>query len=340
MQKRDLAFILILIIIIFGLYWKPLGYDLVWDTKIMVDQSLLFLEDQPVWSAFKYGYFHEQCGMGNMDFYYRPFLTASFLIEHKLWGLSSWTLRLTNLFIYVLSLFFLYIFLKRQSDKHHFAEMATAIFALYPLNVDNIMWVVGRGDLFLLLWGILSLLFLELSLRKRRPLFLACSSLFFLAGILSKESILFFLPVLFIYEWIKRKKVTVPYHGANIAITILFFVVKNVVLGIKNLGIIPIANVVENLTAPIAALGYYIRSMVFPFAYDMFLPLREAVTPFYLALGIIFSVLPFGPTALMSLVMNISPPTLILTAWALYLATSLFISSSDSSTGLSRYSVA
>ncbi|MBA7646778.1 hypothetical protein ES703_54544 [subsurface metagenome] len=54
----------------------------------------------------------------------------------------------------------------------------------------------------------------------------------------------------------------------------------------------------------------------------------------------IFSVLPFGPTALMSLVMNISPPTLILSAWALYSATSLFISSRDSSNGFSRYSVA
>ena len=54
----------------------------------------------------------------------------------------------------------------------------------------------------------------------------------------------------------------------------------------------------------------------------------------------IASVRPGGAAARMSVVMNMSPPTLILRARASYSATSRRISSSDSSTGFSRYSVA
>ena len=57
--------------------------------------------------------------------------------------------------------------------------------------------------------------------------------------------------------------------------------------------------------------------------------------------GIIFSVRPGGPTAYMSVVMNISPPILIFRARASgYAATAFLMSSIDSSTGFSRNSVA
>lgn len=291
MKRKNLIFIAFLIVTVFGLYWKTFSYDLIWDSKIYIEQNILFAENHPIGSAFKFGYFREQLGVNNVDFYYRPLLTASFMLENKIWGLKNPNLRLTNLIIYILSLIFLYIFFKNQSDKKYFPEIATLLFTLYPLNVENIVWVLGRNDLFLLFWGSLTLLFLDFFVQKGKYIFLICSSLFYLIGILSKEAFLFFLPILFLYEFIKRKKLSIPYHLSNVVFSIFFFILKNKILGIKNLSLIFFSNIIDNLKVAIASLGYYFRSIIFPIYYDMFLPLRDVMNLLYILLGILAALL-------------------------------------------------
>lgn len=101
---------------------------MVWDDNLYIKQGLLFTEKHSLLDSFKYGYFREQLGMEGADFYYHPLLTASFMIENSLWGLKTFTLRLTNLLIYIFSLFFIFLFLKRQYDKNYFPEIATSLF--------------------------------------------------------------------------------------------------------------------------------------------------------------------------------------------------------------------
>lgn len=284
-HKRDFIFIAFLIITVFGVYWKTFNYELVWDSKIYFTQNILFAENHPVTSAFKFGYFREQLGVENVDFYYRPLLTASFILENKLWGIKNASLRLTNLVIYILALVFLYIFFRNQSETKSFPEIATLLFALFPLNVDNIVWVLGRNDLLLLLWGILTFLSLELFVKKRKYIYLICSSFFYLLGIFSKEAFIFFLPVLFLYELIKRKKISIPFHFANTLISAIFFFLKNSILGIKNLRFIFSSNLTENIKIAIGSLGYYFKSIIFPVKYDMFLPLQEVTNLLYYLFG-------------------------------------------------------
>lgn len=288
MKKRDVLFILLLIIIVFGLYWRTFTYDLIWDTKILMHQNILFEENPSLWSSLKYGYFREQCGMGKVDFYYRPLVTASFLLEKKLWGLKNTTLRFTNLLIYILSLVALYFFFKNQTRENYFPEIATTLFALYPLHLDNIIWIVGRGDLLLLLWASLTLLFFDLFIKKRQIVFWICSSLSYFFGIFSKEAFLFFLPILFVYEYIKRRKLSLPYHAINILVTVSFLILKNAILGIRNLNFALLPSLASSIKAAVAAMGFYFRCLAFPLYYDMFLPLEDVVKWPYILLGILF----------------------------------------------------
>ena len=287
MHKKDLLYIAILALIVFGLYWKTFNYDLIWDDEIFFKHNLLFIEHQPLTSAFKYSYFSEQLGVQGQDHYYRPLLTLSFLLENEVWGIKNVTLRLTNLLIFFLSLVFLFAFLKVHSDKTYLPEIVTLLFALYPLNSENIVWVVGRGDLFLLLWGSLTLLFFERFLKKGRPLDLVGSSFFFLLGVFSKETFILFLPLLLIYEKVRRRKIAWPYHLANGSIILLFFFIKNLVLGIKNIKMVYLPNSLENARAALGTLGYYFRTMIFPLRYDMFLPVTAMNRVLFLAFGLL-----------------------------------------------------
>ncbi len=286
MKKRNIIFIALLVVTVIGVYWRTLDYPLIWDDEIYFKHNLLFNENYPLKSALKFSYFSEQLGIQSQDHYYRPLLTASFLLENKLWGIKNVTLRLTNLLMYILALVFLFFFLKAQSDKNYFAEMGTLLFALYPLNLDNIVWVVGRGDLLLLLWGVLTFLFLDFSIRKRRTFFLVGSSLFYALGLFSKETSLLLLPLLVLYEVLKRKKVSVFYHSANLLITLSYFFLKNSVLGIKNIRFIFNQNIMEDIRAALGTLGFYARTLLFPISYDMFMPLKKAESLFYVLSGV------------------------------------------------------
>ena len=287
MRKKDIVFLIFLIVILFGLYWKTFNYELIWDDEVFFKYNLLFIENHPLSSAFRFGYFSEQLGVQNQDHYYRPLLTASFLLENRLWGIHATTLRMTNLLIFILALTFLYAFLKTQGDKGYFPEIATLLFALYPLNIDNIVWVVGRGDLLLLLWAALTFLCFERYLKNRNILFLGGSLFFYLLGMLSKETFVLFFPILILYELSRRKKITWVYHLGNLGITLMVFFIKNAVLGIKSLTLADNAFTSQSLGQMIGTAGYYFRTIVFPFSYDMFLPLGRMTGYFYLGFGLL-----------------------------------------------------
>ncbi len=120
MKRKELVFIVLLGVILFGIYWKTFHYELIWDDKILIRNNFLLQENYPLTAAFKYGYLMEQMGLNREDYYYRPIVSLSFMLEKKLWGIHDFTLKLANVLIYYLALIFLYRFFARQSDKNNF----------------------------------------------------------------------------------------------------------------------------------------------------------------------------------------------------------------------------
>jgi tetratricopeptide (TPR) repeat protein len=293
MAKRDCLFIFVLLTVLFLLYQSTFEYDLIWDTKLFVNEGVLFKGDVSWFSVFTYGYIYDQLGIGQQSFYYRPIVNLSFFLENKLWGLGNSQLRLFNLFVFSLILIFLFIFLKKQERGWPFAVLITSLFALSPLNSENIIWVVGRCDLFLLLWGILSWLFLQLYIERDKKTFLFYSVGFYIMGIYSKETFLFFLPLLLVYEWIKTKKITPVYHVSNLMVTLMFFWVKNGVLGIRSLSF-SLPPIFTSLYTGISVLGYYGSLLCFPVGFETFNFAHKVTSIQYFMTGIFFIFLIFA----------------------------------------------
>jgi hypothetical protein len=291
MKNKGVLVVFFLVITIFGLYWKTFSADMIWDDKIYFQENLLFSENRPPTDAFKIGSLREQMGLDNSDLYYRPLTVATFLIENRLWGLRPAVLRIVNLLIFLGALIVLYFFLRSLVPENYFAEIAILLFALMPIHVDNIVWIVGRGDLMMLLWAALAFFFLERFVKTGKKGGLAFSSLFCLLGVFTKESFLFFIPIFFLYEIIRRKKISILYHAANVLSVAAFFFIKSAVLGIKALKIVPYKNLSEIARAGLGALGYYARTVLFPFSYDLFKPTSVIMRGLYPAAGIAAAVL-------------------------------------------------
>ncbi|MBM3312735.1 MAG: hypothetical protein FJY80_14650, partial [Candidatus Aminicenantes bacterium] len=294
MKHRTPVFILLLAVTVFGVYFRTFSYDLVWDDADFLREENPFFADHAAWEAFKLGYFVEPGAAHARFSYYRPVVTASFMLERDLWGLRPWTMRFVNTALFVLGLIALYFFLRRQSEKGSFAEVTTLLFALNPLNADNIVWVVGRCDLFLFLWGSLALLALARHLDRPDKKGWILSTGAFALGVFSKESFLFILPALVVYELVRRGRLTAGYHLANLAVAAGFFAVKSGLLGISNPALSFLPGLGKNLVKLTAAAGYYARSVVFPVVYDRFLPDAELARGPYLIFGLAFGLAVLG----------------------------------------------
>lgn len=267
-------------------YLPSLQHDLIWDSRPVILENSLLQGKFSLVQPFRHGWWETTSqGSDNRYDYYRPLTILSFMAEKAAWGLSPWRLRLVNLLLFVAALFALHRFLLRLAAPPGAAAIAVLLFALFPLHADNVNWVVGRCDLLMLLFGILSLLFFDMFLEKRSPAAAALSTACYALALLSKEAALFFLPMFLLHEFIRRRRVTLPLHLLPLLASSGFWLLKSSVTGRGGFPFQPFPTLAENVLPALGSLGYYGRSLVFPFATDMFLPVDAVQSAPWLAAG-------------------------------------------------------
>lgn len=278
--------LLLLVGSMFGLYQHTLKYDLIWDTKDFAATSFLLQKNRPLADAFRYGLIQGQGGENKNSFYYRPIMNLSFMMENRLWGFHGTGIRLVNIALFSLVLVSLFVFLKFQAVFEDFPLLCTALFAFLPLNADNVVWGVARCELLSLLWGLLTLIFFHLHLQKEsRPSYFL-SLTFFALGIFSKETFVFFIPVLAVYEWAYKKRLSWFRHSAFVLIAAIFFIIKHWVLQLVSLGSQPLPTMAENVRLLFSTLGYYVRILLYPLQFPKHAYNSEVLHAPYLLLGI------------------------------------------------------
>jgi protein O-mannosyl-transferase len=115
---------------------------------------------------------------------YYPLLHSAFWIEHKLWGDSVVGYHLMNIAQHLCAAGLLLLILKKLRIPG--AELATAIFALHPINVESVAWISEqKNTLSAVFYMGACLLYLDFDERRSASKYLWASVLFIL-GLLTK----------------------------------------------------------------------------------------------------------------------------------------------------------
>lgn len=78
---------------------------------------------------------------------YLPITTLSFALDYALYGLDSHGFHATNVAIYTLCCWLLYLILTRFTSHAWAAAAGAILFAVHPLHTENFAWVAGRKSL-------------------------------------------------------------------------------------------------------------------------------------------------------------------------------------------------
>ena len=172
---------------------------LVWDDFIWF-QSRAVLE----WSGL--GAIWSWPSLIEKEAHYWPLTYTTFWLEHKLWGLAPAGYHVVNVLLHLLNSLLLWRLLLRLAVPG--AWIAAAVFAMHPLHVESVAWIIERKDVLSGLFYLAAVLVWLRFLEQPRPWRYGLALLLFAAGLLSKSIVVTLPAALLIVQWWKNGRIT------------------------------------------------------------------------------------------------------------------------------------
>lgn len=138
---------------------------------------------------------------------YIPFTYLSYFIESSIFGLKSSVLHFDNLLLHLANVILVYSFSMLLLRNRYGALICALFFAVHPLQVEAVAWAMGRKDLLMTMFSLLSLISFTRFINTNASKSWVISFVFFFAAVFSKPSA-FVLPLLFpVLSWYFDKRI-------------------------------------------------------------------------------------------------------------------------------------
>ena len=228
--STNFFFFILLTVIVFCIYGKSINYELIdFDDTKLISGNINFISDIKNLPKI----FFMDCYYNNdsTGVYYRPILSLSFFIEALLFGNNSKIFHLTNIILFILSLFFMYVFLSKLKLNNTISKFLIVLLAVHPALTSVCVWISGRNDSLLAIFSLLAFISFYEYINKNKIIYFLLTICFFTLALFTKESavvILLIMSILFLYSTNKlniRKLITI--YLLLLFIVFVFFVVRS-----------------------------------------------------------------------------------------------------------------
>ena len=199
---RDTLAMAALGLLVAASYFPATRLGFVWDDVIITTLNAI-REWSGIWDLwFAPGSAYRQGTVG--EDHYWPLLYTTFWLEHKLWGFAPAGYHIVNILIHFANTALLWRLLRRLAVPG--AWLAAAVFAVHPLHVESVTWVIARKDLLSALFYLAAVMtwFAE----SPRPWRHAAAPALFAAAMLCKSIAVTLPATLLLLCWWKEGRVT------------------------------------------------------------------------------------------------------------------------------------
>ncbi|MDP8299839.1 MAG: tetratricopeptide repeat protein [Candidatus Tantalella remota] len=213
---------------------------------------------------------------GNFLGHYCPLVMVSYALEYRFFELDPFIYHFTNymfnIFIALLVFWFIYLL----SRKQLIAFMGAALFAVHPLHVENVAWVMERKDMLCVFFYVLALIVYLLYARGGKLRNYLLCLVFVVLALLSKV-LAVTLPVVFILlDYFEGRKINVK----TLVEKIPFFLIAGV-FGVINIMFEVQVNAMESGRTLIVRSYFLSRAILF-YLYKLVIPVNlSAMYPYY-----------------------------------------------------------
>jgi tetratricopeptide (TPR) repeat protein len=200
-QNRILTLLpyLFICVIIFAVYFQTLSYGFVGLDDDIVTQSALNASN----SQLNLNFLHQPF----LEFYYRPLVNLSFILDGQFINSQPLIFHLSNIIYHCLFCCLLLYLLILLQIKRKISFLIALIYAIHPLFVNAVVWIVGRCDVLMSLFLILSFIFFVHYIIKGRWWYLCLHLVAFALAVFSKETAIAAPFIFILYAIIAKKRI-------------------------------------------------------------------------------------------------------------------------------------
>ncbi|MDD3065634.1 MAG: glycosyltransferase family 39 protein [Endomicrobiaceae bacterium] len=203
----NLFFLFFLALSVFAVYGKSISFEF-----ISLDDDILILNNIDYISNIKNipNFFTNSCYYSDNYYYYRPILTLSFSVESMFFGPNPKIYHLTNMILFILSIYLMYVFLSKLklTLNKNILKCICILMSVHPIFTSSIVWVSARNDTLLVAFLMLSLINLVNYLEQNRFKHLILYTLFFTIALFTKETAIILIPVYMLFIYTFNYKIT------------------------------------------------------------------------------------------------------------------------------------
>ncbi|MEO5572704.1 MAG: tetratricopeptide repeat protein [Bacteroidia bacterium] len=259
--------IIFLPLVCFGrtICFEFLNYD---DQLFIVDNQKLIYDFSNLTNVFTHGIWSFIHFVSSYD-YYRPFLILSLMIDAQFGGASPLVYHISNLLYHITACLLLFRLFIKLDIRNNSALLLTCIFAVHPIVTQAIAWIPGRNDTLLAIFILASFLNYINFVRSGKNRFLILHFLFFILGLLTKETAVLLPAICFYYSAFITKEKLFSKHNFVfgclwIIIAFLYFFLRAKALGqMENEVTFPL--MIQTAIYRLPAIVHYVGKMILPF---------------------------------------------------------------------------
>lgn len=264
-----LIFILLIVAVSILVFSKTVKYDFVADDWQLIYQKADFLKD---WSNLKTVFTQPFPALTYEPVpFYRPAITLVNFVNFHISGKTTFGYHLVNLGFHILNAVLLYLLIYLIFKSELLSLLTALFFTVHPIHTNSVIWISGRTDLIACFFVLLtSIFFIKRKDHTGTPkaLLFAGSIFTYLLSLLSKETIIAFPLLLFVWDYLSEKesikKKIIPYVPF-VVVALLYLILRSFVLGNLGTGIpYTTANLFQRFLSTFAIYFYYFKKFVFP----------------------------------------------------------------------------
>ncbi len=258
MSGKTTAGVVLIIAAILLIYSPVFNAGFVWDDKAVYDNPVMVRTDglARIW-------FHPR-DLIPYEIHYWPVVHSTFWLEYQFHHGNAGGYHITNVILHIINCLLLWCILRKIRLPG--AWFAAVIFAVHPVHVESVAWIVERKDLLSFLFYLLAFqAFLRYRRHTRKPILLSALVLFLLA-LLSKSIAITFPLLLLFWEWtqVERPLWRIPRDHIPFWILAGGYTVLDVTLA-RTAEVLTFGfSIPEKIIIAGQSIWFYIRQLVFP----------------------------------------------------------------------------
>ena len=175
--------VLVVVLAIAGVYIDALGGPFLWDDRLLVLDAPLVEKSAALTEYLKNPFWMGAGAQPHDTSYYRPLVTMSFALDHRLHASNPGGYHLTNVLLHLGCALLVLALLRRAGLRDATAALLTCGWALLPRLAEAAAWISGRTDLLATLFVLAALVAWGARLSRR-----LLAAVLFGAALLGKES--------------------------------------------------------------------------------------------------------------------------------------------------------